>query len=408
MIVGLFNLRGSDIPFNPVFFAYAVVTASDVSLYLFDPTRLDDATRKSLPAGVQVRPYSEFIADMAHFGASVDAGRRVVVDSSCNWAIVEAIGTEKVRIAPSPVDAAKAVKNEIELDGMRRCHIRDAAALCNFFGWLEHELAAKNVISECDAAERLEAFRAEQADFVGLSFDTISSAGPNAAIIHYKPEESTCARVTTDQIFLLDSGGQYLDGTTDVTRTMHFGEPTAHQRDCFTRVLLGNLNVERAIFPTGTTGLMLDSTARMPLWQIGLDYSHGTGHGVGHFLNVHEGPHSISFHIRSNDAPLKPGMTVTNEPGYYEDGAFGIRIENVLLVREARPPNNFRDTGFLRFENITMVPIQAKLIDCSLLDPVHVDMLNRYHEECRRKVLPLLPEGSLGRAWLERNAKPIV
>lgn len=401
--LGLFNLRGSDIPYNPVFFSWAVVTKTNgVTLYVYEPEKLD---KEHLPSNIKVKAYSEFVPDLKTIK------KRTLLAPSCNWAVVEAVGGENAKVAstPSPIDSAKAVKNEVEVEGFRRCHIRDAAALCNFFGWLENELLNEQNtnITECQAADKLSAFRAEQKDFVDLSFDTISSAGPNAAIIHYKPEPDTCARITTDQIFLLDSGGQYKDGTTDVTRTVHFGQPTEREQEAFTRVLLGNLNLQRAVFPTGTTGYQLDPIARLPLWQIGLDYGHGTGHGVGHFLNVHEGPHGISFSPRCNDTPLRPLMTVTDEPGYYEDGSFGIRIENVLIVKPLTLPNNFRGVNFLGFENITLVPIQTSLIKKELLDSVHINMINEYHRVCREKVSPLLAPGSLGHSWLQRNTQPI-
>ena len=401
--LGLFNLRGSDIPFNPVFFSWALVTKADgVTLYVYEPEKLN---KEHLPSNVKVKTYKEFVPELGNIK------KRTLVAPSCNWAIVEAIGVEHVKVSPtpSPIDSAKAVKNEVEVRGFRQCHIRDAAALCNFFAWLEDELVNKKStsITECQAADKLYAFRAEQADFMDLSFDTISSAGPNAAIIHYKPEPETCARITTNQIFLLDSGGQYKDGTTDVTRTVHFGQPTEREQEAFTRVLLGNLNLQRAVFPTGTTGYQLDPIARLPLWQVGLDYGHGTGHGVGHFLNVHEGPHGISFSPRSNETPLRPFMTVTDEPGYYEDGSFGIRIENVLVVKPLTLPNNYREVNFLGFENITMVPIQTSLIKKELLEQVHIEMINEYHQKCREQVSPLLAPGSLGHSWLQRNTQSI-
>jgi Xaa-Pro aminopeptidase len=291
------------------------------------------------------------------------------------------------------------------MEGFRQCHIRDAAALCSYFAWLEEQLATGAVIDEVDGADRLEAFRRAQPQCVGLSFDTISGSGPNGAIIHYKPERPTAARITTDRLYLCDSGGQYLDGTTDVTRTVHFGSPSDEERDRFTRVLKGNISLNRAVFPTGTTGLMLDTLARMPLWRLGLDYRHGTGHGVGHYLNVHEGPQNISFRPSSNETPLRPGMTITDEPGFYLDGQYGIRIENVLLVSPAETPFNFGGVGYLTFENITMVPIQKKLIDTKLLDAEEITWINEHHAECWEKVSPLL-EGA-AKEWLRRETTPL-
>lgn len=249
---------------------------------------------------------------------SLTAGLKdIAITATCNWKLVESVGSERVKSLGSgvgPVESAKSVKNEVELRGFRQCHIRDGAALCRYFAWLEEELSdAKNgVIDEVDGADRLEAFRGEGINFKGLSFDTISGSGPNGAIIHYKPEKPTAAPITTTHLYLCDSGAQYLDGTTDVTRTVHFGTPSAWEKETFTRVLKGNLALERAVFPAGTSGLQLDVLARLPLWSAGLDFRHGTGHGVGHFLNVHEGPQSISFRPSSNEAKFVPGMTITN------------------------------------------------------------------------------------------------
>lgn len=210
------------------------------------------------------------------------------------------------------INDAKAIKNEAELKGMRDCHLRDAAALVHYFAWLENQLKAGTKLDEVDGADKLESFRAQQADYVGLSFDTISSTGENGAIIHYKPEKDTCKVIDIKQIYLCDSGGQYKDGTTDVTRTYHFGEPTAYEKRCFTRVLQGHIAVDSAVFPQGTTGFLLDPFARHALWKDGLDFRHGTGHGVGSFLNVHEGPQGIGVRIAYNDTPLAVGMTVTD------------------------------------------------------------------------------------------------
>jgi Xaa-Pro aminopeptidase len=262
-------------------------------------------------------------------------------------------------------------------------------------------------IDEVDGANCLFNFRQEEKDFKGLSFDTISGSGPNGAIIHYKPEKPSAAKITMDQMYLCDSGGQYLDGTTDVTRTLHFGNPSKEEMECFTRVLLGHIALDQAVFPTGTTGFMLDCLARLPLWQAGLDYRHGTGHGVGHFLNVHEGPQSISFHVKSNETSLIPGMTVTNEPGFYSDGRFGIRIENVLIVEEANTPNNFGNVKFNRFENLTMVPIQTKLMDVGLMMERDIGWVNEHHQKCWERVSPLLEKDPLALEYLRRETRPI-
>lgn len=240
-----------------------------------------------------------------------------------------------------------------------------------------------------------------------MSFETISSVGPNAAIIHYKPEPSSCAIIVKNQIYLCDSGAQYKDGTTDVTRTYHFGTASAFEKRAFTRVLQGHIQLDAVIFPQGTTGFILDPLARIHLWRDGLDYRHGTGHGVGHFLNVHEGPHGIGIRIAYNDFPLKSGMTVTNEPGYYHDGAFGVRIENILLIKEAETPHQFSGKPSLCFEHVTFVPIGRNLIDTTLLSAMEKEWIDRYHAECWSKISPLLKPGSLGCQWLKKETQPL-
>ena len=241
----------------------------------------------------------------------------------------------------------------------------------------------------------------ELSDFMGLSFDTISSTGPNGAIIHYKPLPESCSMIDVNQMYLCDSGGQYKDGTTDVTRTLHFGTPSEHEKECFTRVLKGHIQLDMAVFPHGTSGYILDVLARGGLWKSGLDYQHGTGHGVGHFLNVHEGPQSISPRIGSNETPLIPGMTVTNEPGYYEDGNFGIRIENIMVVKNASTSFRFGDKDYYGFEHITWVPIQTKLIKKELLTNEEVEWVNKYHSDVYDKISPYLNGDDLN--WLKKE-----
>ena len=421
----LFNLRGSDIPCNPNFFAYALVVASNVSmgeddstdigevrLYLRDSGRLQPEAKNCLQ-GVQILAYERIFDDLHKLSSAIrDSKRKLLISSTCNAALVEAIdGEDLVTSKVSPVEMEKAIKNETEIQGLRNCHIRDAAALIRYFAWLEEALSQGKTVDEVDGANQLEAFRREGKDFRGLSFDTISGAGPNGAIIHYKPEKPTAAHITANQMYLCDSGGQYLDGTTDVTRTLHFGTPTDEERDCYTRVLLGHIALDRAVFPLGTTGFMLDCLARTPLWSAGLDYRHGTGHGVGHFLNVHEGPQSISFHVRSNDVALKSGMTITNEPGVYLEGKFGVRIENVLVVREAeladRDGRN-REIKFCRFENITMVPICKRLLARELMTTRDLEWIDGLHRKCWDLVSPLLEDDERALNWLKRETMPIL
>ncbi|KAJ3112371.1 hypothetical protein HDU96_004616 [Phlyctochytrium bullatum] len=408
-ICWLFNLRGSDIAYNPVFFAYALVTPT--SSYLFvDESKLEDDAKKGLAAaGVVLRPYTSFFDDLKA-QASKAASEKLWIDSRSSLALQEAVGGPKfVEESRSPVQTAKSIKNATEIQGFRDSHVRDAVALCEFFGWLEDELINKGnrQISEVDAATKLESFRAKLDDFIGLSFDTISSTGSNGSIIHYKPSVGACKLIDPDAVYLCDSGAQFKDGTTDVTRTMHFKNPSEFEKEAFTRVLKGHIQIDTSIFPRGTTGYVLDVLSRTSLWKGGLDFRHGTGHGVGSYLNVHEGPQGIGTRIAYNDVPLEPGMTVTNEPGYYEDGKFGIRIENVMIVKEVTTKNNFGGRGYLGFEHVTLVPIQTKMVALDLLLPEERQWLNDYNAECFKKVSPLLPKDSLGYKWLEKETQPI-
>ncbi|KAI9444117.1 Creatinase/aminopeptidase [Lactarius indigo] len=409
-VAWLFNLRGADIDFNPIFFGYAVVTTDNAILFV-NPEQVSQDVRARLGQEVQLRPYVEFIPYLKELGADLQvplsqAEQKVLIGDKTNVAVAEAIGLSYVNIARSPIAELKAIKNATEVEGFRASHIRDGSALIRYFAWLEEQLNQGVKLSESQGADQLEKFRSELPLFKGLSFTTISSTGPNGAIIHYSPDPNDCAIIQKDQIYLCDSGGQYLDGTTDVTRTLHFGTPTDEQRRAFTRVLQGHIAIDTAIFPNGTSGAY-DTWARRYLWRDGLDYRHGTGHGVGHFLNVHEGPQGIGTRIAYNSTPLKPGMTVSNEPGYYADGEYGIRIENVVIVREAQTPNNFGDKGFLGFEHVTMVPMGRNLIDVPLLSADERGWVDAYHKEVWEKVSPLLEGDARARAWLHRECAPL-
>ncbi|KAK7683444.1 hypothetical protein QCA50_013276 [Cerrena zonata] len=407
-VAWLFNLRGSDIDYNPVFFAYSVIT-QDQALVFINPSQVDDTVRSHLGDSVQIKSYDEFFPYLSGLGADLGLSKesQVLVGDKSSLAVVEAIGRDNIVIARSPVADLKAIKNETEVEGFRQSHIRDGAALARYFSWLEEQLNNGIELNESQGADQLEKFRSELDLFQGLSFTTISSTGPNGAIIHYAPDPSDCAVIQKEQIYLCDSGAQFLDGTTDVTRTWHFGTPSDEEKRAFTRVLQGHIAIDTAIFPSGTTGYVIDSWARRPLWEDGLDYRHGTGHGVGHFLNVHEGPHGIGVRIAYNNTALKSGMTVSNEPGYYADGRFGIRIENIVIVREAKTPNNFGDKGYLKFEHVTMSPMHKKLIDVSLLSAAETSWLNSYHAEVFKKVSPLLKNDARALAWLERECSSL-
>ena len=406
----MFNLRGSDIEFNPVFFAYALLTHDNVTLFI-NATRLEsEAFQSLLKDGVKLETYESVFESLL----TIAGNKRVWVDESkCNGAILNCTNHTRTFTHASPVTFRKAIKNEAEMAHMRETHLKDAVALMSYLAWLEENVAAAEAknepIDEVVGADRLEAFRKEQEGFRGLSFETISASGPNGAIIHYAPKAGECLPITTKDLYLCDSGGQYLSGTTDVTRTVKFGPPTDYERECFTRVLKGHIALASAVFPPGTSGPFLDCLARGSLWRAGLDYRHGTGHGVGAFLNVHEGPHGISSTRRKNsvmETGLEPGMVVTNEPGYYEEGKFGIRIENVMVVRKAETAYHFGGTQFYTFDTISLVPLQKALIDTSLLTAAEREWINDFHRQCREAVGPRVQGDAKLAAWLEAATSP--
>uniref|UniRef100_A0A6Q2YL93 Xaa-Pro aminopeptidase 1 n=1 Tax=Esox lucius TaxID=8010 RepID=A0A6Q2YL93_ESOLU len=396
-IAWLFNLRGSDIEYNPVFFAYAIVGMSTIRLFV-DAKRLTrPAVREHLQLDtppkaemrIQTAPYESVFTELQAVCASLGPKEKVWVCDKTSCSLMQVIPK---------------VRRSRDSDAL----IKDAVALCELFAWMEKEIP-KGTVTEISAADKAEELRSQQKDFVGLSFPSISSVGPNGAIIHYRPLPETNRTLSQNEVYLLDSGAQYMDGTTDVTRTMHFGTPSAYEKETFTYVLKGHIAVSAAVFPNGTKGHLLDSFARQALWESGLDYLHGTGHGVGCFLNVHEGPCGISYKTFA-DEPLEAGMIVSDEPGYYEDGSFGIRIENVVLVVPANPKYNYRNKGSLTFEPLTLVPIQVKMMDTGLLTQKERDWVNEYHRQCRETVGAELERQGRKEAldWLVRETQPIV
>ncbi|KAI1304302.1 aminopeptidase-like protein [Xylaria venustula] len=418
-IAWLFNLRGNDIPYNPVFFSYAVVTPDEATLYI-DSSKLSEECQAFLKQNkVAVKPYKDIFSDVSALGQVAKAQRteelrtgggskkKFLVSNKASWALKRALGGDEfVEEARSPLADAKAIKNETELEGMRACHIRDGAALIEYFAWLEDQLLVKKAnIDEVEAADKLEACRAKHDHFVGLSFDTISSTGPNAAVIHYKPEKGSCSTIDPAAIYLCDSGAQYLDGTTDTTRTLHFGTPTEREIEAYTLVLKGNIALDTTVFPKLTTGFAIDCMARQFLWREGLDYRHGTGHGVGSFLNVHEGPIGIGTRAQFFEVPLSPGNVISNEPGFYEDGSFGIRIENIIMVKEVQTKHKFGDKPFLGFEHVTMVPYCRKLIDPNLLTAAEKQWLNDYNADILEKTKAYFEKDDLALAWLKRETQ---
>ncbi|KAL3471405.1 hypothetical protein BJX99DRAFT_250495 [Aspergillus californicus] len=406
-VAWLLNLRGSEIPYNPVFFSYCIVTPTTVELYIEDE-KLTPEVKAHLGGDVIIKPYDSIFADAKALSEAKTQTQdpehpspKFFLSNRASWALSLSLGGEdRVEEVRSPIGDAKAVKNETELAGMRACHVRDGAALIEYFAWLEDELVnKKTVMDEVDAADKLEQLRSKQDLYAGLSFDTISSTGPNGAIIHYKPEKGACSIIDPNAIYLCDSGGQYLDGTTDVTRTFHFGTPTDLEKKAFTLVLKGLLGLDSAVFPKGTSGFALDVLARQHLWKEGLDFLHGTGHGVGSYLNVHEGPVGIGTRVQYTEVPLAPGNVISDEPGFYEDGKFGIRIENIIMVREVQTTHNFGERPWLGFEHVTMCPIGLNLIEPSLLGESEIKWVNDYHAEVWEKTHKYFEGDELTQAW---------
>ncbi|OLN81514.1 putative Xaa-Pro aminopeptidase P [Colletotrichum chlorophyti] len=412
-IAWLFNLRGNDIPYNPVFFSYAIITPDLATLYV-DESKVGEETRAYLTGNdVTIKPYDAIFDAISALRSSDEAkahsSKSFIISTKASWALKRSLGGEgQVDEVRSPIGDAKAVKNKTEMAGMRACHIRDGAALIEYFAWLEDQLVAKKTkLDEVQAADKLEQLRAKQKDYVGLSFDTISSTGANAAVIHYKPERGACSIIDPTAIYLCDSGAQYLDGTTDTTRTLHFGQPTEAEKLAYTLVLKGNIALDTAIFPKGTTGFALDCLARQHLWKEGLDYRHGTGHGVGSFLNVHEGPIGIGTRVQFAEVALAPGNVVSIEPGFYEDGSYGIRIENVAMVTEVKTKFSFGDKPYLGFEHVTMVPYCQNLIDPSLLTAEETAWLNAHNADIFDKTKDYFRNDPLTLAWLTRETQPL-
>jgi Xaa-Pro aminopeptidase len=400
-IAWLLNIRGGDVPHTPLPLAFGIAHA-DATVEIFcDPRKLAPGLAEHLGNAVKTSPREAFAAELDRLGAR---SMRVQVDPTAAAAFIfdrlEKAGAEIVR-GPDPCALPKACKNATELDGTRAAHRRDGAALTRFLGWIKRE-AAKGAITEIEAARRLHSIRREGESFRGLSFSTIAGAGPNGAIVHYRVTEATSRPIEAGQLFLVDSGAQYLDGTTDVTRTLAIGKPSEEMRDRFTRVLKGHIALALAQFPEGTTGSQLDTVARMALWQVGLDFDHGTGHGVGSYLGVHEGPQRISK--VPNTVALKPGMIVSNEPGYYKTDAYGIRIENLVVVT---PSNGMSgaERKMLGFETLTLAPIDLDLVEPALLTAEEASWLDAYHARVRETLTPLVDEATAG--WLAEATRSL-
>lgn len=481
-ICWLLNARGSDIQFNPVFFAFLIVPAKGKKILLYvlqgadgkrlmefdaslSPSKSPNSNAQSKTGGIPsdlavdiqykvvVEGYDSFLKQLSILTKDIYKGKVMASSYSCTMSVVNAIGdVERIhRIDPSPISISKAVKNSVELRGFSMCHVRDGVAVVKFFAWLEHQLNQETPefeLNEVSVADKLEEFRSQQEFYQGPSFSTISGYASNGAIVHYDPQRHTAMKIGKDSMYLCDSGGQYLDGTTDITRTVHFGEPTSYEKFCYTLVLQGHVNLATALFPKGTTGHQLDVLARQPLWKHCMEYSHGTGHGVGHFLCVHEGPMGISPRFSpTHSSPgrsgisLEPGMILSNEPGYYESGSFGIRIESLVAVTLASDSKSTSQStnptisspskstpspipaikrrnsiicerknsdDWLSFKTITMVPFARNLIEQEMLTQEQIEWINEYHQTVYSSVAPLLKDDELSLQWLRRETEPLV
>ncbi|ARE40018.1 Xaa-Pro aminopeptidase [Rhodovulum sp. P5] len=397
-IAWLLNIRGSDIARNPVPHAFAVLHDDGHVTLFTDPAKVSDALRSHLGPEVTLRPDSALAAGLRSLLGPV----RLDPASAPLWVLrqLEEAGIAVAR-AEDPCILPKARKTDAELEGARAAHHRDAVAMVEFLAWLDAE-APKGGLTEIDVVKQLEGFRRATGQLRDISFDTIAGAGPHGAIVHYRVTEDTNRPVQPGQLLLIDSGGQYLDGTTDITRTVAIGDAPEDARAPFTRVLQGMIAISRARFPKGLAGRDLDALARYPLWLAGQDYDHGTGHGVGAYLSVHEGPQRLS---RLSTVPLEPGMILSNEPGYYREGAFGIRTENLIAVTAAPPLDGADAREMLAFETLTWVPIDRRLIDTALLSAGERDWLNTYHARVAEKVGPEV--SPTAQAWLAGATAPI-
>uniref|UniRef100_A0A3Q1F0X3 Xaa-Pro aminopeptidase 2 n=1 Tax=Acanthochromis polyacanthus TaxID=80966 RepID=A0A3Q1F0X3_9TELE len=402
----LFNMRGNDIPYNPFFYSYTLLTMDEIWVFLHS-NRLTNDLKAYLnssctgPLCVQLKNYEDVLSHLKTYVAQ--PGVKVWIGTEyTNYALYEIITPQDKLMTSSysPVLTTKAVKDDKEQQILRDAHVRDAVAVIQLLMWLE-QAVPKGSETELSAAEYVNNRRSQQKDSRGPSFETISASGPNAALAHYSPTEETNRKLTVDEMYLVDSGGQYLDGTTDITRTVHWGTPTAMQREAFTRVLMGNIELSRTIFPSGTRGVNMEMLGRRALWQVGLNYGHGTGHGVGNYFGVHEWP--VGF--QSNNVAFRAGMFTSIEPGYYKDNDFGIRIEDIVVTV---PVNTKYGHNFLTFDTVSLVPYDRKLIDTSLLSSEQLEWLNNYYKTIRELVGAELDKQKLKeeKDWMLKHTEP--
>ncbi len=400
-IAWLLNIRGGDVSHSPLPLSFAILHTDGGAELFLHRDKISDGLSAHLGGQVSLHAPEALGAALDQLGKQV---KRVLIDpmTANSWIDARLRRTgAKIIFAADPCALPKARKNTIEIKGIRAAHVRDGAALSSFLAWLD-QAAANGALDEITASDKLYEFRAATGALLDLSFPTISGAGPNGAIVHYRASEKSNRKLEPGNLYLLDSGAQYIDGTTDVTRTIAIGAPSTEQKDRFTRVLIGHISLASIRFPKGVSGAHLDVLARQALWKMGLDYDHGTGHGVGAYLCVHEGPQSISR--RPNNVALEPGMIVSVEPGYYKQGAYGIRIENLVLVSEPQKiPGGERE--MMGFESLTLAPIDLRLIERDLLSNDEARWLNAYHTQVRETLTPLVDAQT--KAWLENATRAI-
>jgi Xaa-Pro aminopeptidase len=395
-----FNIRGSDVAHTPLPLAFAIVPKEGRTTLFIDGAKLSNEVRNKLEETAEVAEPAAFMAELRSLGT---AKRGVRLDQATGADALSRLISEaggKVTRGADPIAMMKAIKNPVEIGGARAAHLRDGAAVARFLAWFDGE-APKGHLTEIAAVEALESFRRDTGLLKDVSFPSISGAGSDGAIVHYRVTRSTDRKIAPNELFLIDSGGQYEDGTTDITRTIAVGAPTAEMRERFTLVLKGHIAIARAVFPEGIAGSQLDPFARQALWAHGLDFDHGTGHGVGSYLSVHEGPARIS---KLGSVALKRGMILSNEPGYYKAGAYGIRIENLVLVVEG-PKIEGAEKPLNAFETLTLVPIDRRLIERSLLDAGDTAWLDAYHARVNQEIAPLVDDTT--KSWLAAATQPL-
>ncbi len=393
-ICWLLNIRGADIPCNPVCHAFAILHASGAVDLFIEPSKLVDL-------GDHLGPEVAIHAPSGFMEAVAALEGKVLVDKQSIPVLITGVLGERAVLGQDPCALPKACKNSAEIEGAVQAHLRDGAAIVELLAWLDAQ--APGSLTEIDVVKRLEAFRRQDNKLRNISFETISGTGPNGAIMHYRVSEESNATLEEGHLLVLDSGGQYLDGTTDITRTIAIGSPGEEERACFTRVLQGMIGMSRLRWPKGLGGAHIEMLGRLPLWMAGQDFDHGLGHGVGAYLSVHEGPQRLS---RASTLPLQPGMILSNEPGYYREGAFGIRIENLLVVKEAEAlagGDDHRD--MLDWQTLTLAPIDRRLIVPEILSPEERAWLNAYHGEVQAKLSGLVSEGAA--RWLAKACAPL-